>query len=97
MTRSISFKLGGSTKEHVSRNGAKKSLPGPRKIDADNWLQENKTRPSHQKEVPPGNIRYFHDGVLEFDFIFLLDHQTMLVPKLHYGQNLRMDTERNKP
>ena len=57
MTRSLSFKITGSTKEHVSRNGAKKSLPGPRKLDADNWLQEKRTKPTNQKETPTGNIR----------------------------------------
>ena len=56
MTRSLSFKINGSTKEHVSRNAAKKSLPGPRKLDVDNWFQEK--RSTQVKESPPGNLRY---------------------------------------
>ena len=55
VTRSLSFKLSGSKKENV-RNGAKRSMP--QKLDTNNWFQDNKSKSSHQKEVPPCNLRF---------------------------------------
>ena len=30
----------------------------PQKLDTNNWFQDNKTKSSHHKEVPPCNLRF---------------------------------------
>jgi len=58
VTRSLSFKHPGSSKENnVGRSGAKRSMPSPKKLDASNWFQDSKPKSSHSKEVPPGNLK----------------------------------------
>ena len=58
VTRSLSVKIGGSAKEHVGRNGAKKSLPAPKKLEADSWIQGGKPKPLVQRDGPPGNLKW---------------------------------------
>ena len=57
MSRSLSVKLGGSTKETDGRIGAKKSLPAPKKMDADSWIQGGNKKQSLNRENP-GNMRF---------------------------------------
>ena len=57
MTRSLSVKIGRSSEENGNRSGAKKSLPAPKRIDADSWIQGSRENPSLRKETP-GKTRF---------------------------------------
>ena len=57
MTRSLSVKIGRSSEENGNRSGAKKSLPAPKRIDADSWIQGSRENQSLRKETP-GKTRF---------------------------------------
>lgn len=52
VTRSLSVKIGRSSEENGNRIGAKKSLPAPKRIDADSWIQGNHKNQTLKKETP---------------------------------------------
>ena len=52
VTRSLSVKIGRSSEENGNRIGAKKSLPAPKRIEADSWIQGNHNNQTLKKETP---------------------------------------------
>ena len=57
MTRSFSVKIGKSSEDNGNRIGAKKSLPAPKKMDSESWIQAGKNNQTLRNETP-GKIRY---------------------------------------